>query len=177
MSELVQGLVSVSKASGLTAIVAKRVSPSACKRPGLTLNFADDLDVASDGTVYFSTLTDVPLIPTRTGEYDALKPCVLNVLQVSVNFCCCTADLYACIHDSTAQWCLCLLLGDTNRTMTCLLRPDKHEANLRTSLRYGFAVRFCSECISQASINKNKEDMILRVYSVDGPRDEIREAG
>lgn len=79
--DAIKGLVSVSKASGLTAIVTKRVSPSASKRPGLELNFADDLDVASDGTVYFSTLTDVPLLPSRTGEYDALKPCVLNVLQ------------------------------------------------------------------------------------------------
>ena len=98
ISELVQGLVSVSKASGLTAIVTKRVSPSASKRPGLELNFADDLDVASDGTVYFSTLTDVPLLPSRTGEYDALKPCVLNVLQVSVCVFGCIAVLCHLLH-------------------------------------------------------------------------------
>jgi len=76
--------VLVNGSSGLTTILSKRVSPSATKMPGSELIFADDLDVASDGTVYFSTLSDVPPIPSATGEYDPLSPCVLNIAKVSV---------------------------------------------------------------------------------------------
>ena len=79
---LLQGLVLVHATNGLSTVLTKRVSPSASEQPGSEIIFADDLDVAADGTVYFSTLTDVPPIPGPTGEYDALKPCVLNVMQV-----------------------------------------------------------------------------------------------
>ncbi|KAA6420084.1 hypothetical protein WJX79_007601 [Trebouxia sp. C0005] len=81
--DMIKGLVRVNGTSGLTTILAKRVSLTASKTPGSEIIFADDLDVASDGTVYFTTLTDVPPIPASTNEYDALKPCVLNILQGS----------------------------------------------------------------------------------------------
>ena len=77
-----QGLVLVHATNGLSTVLTKRVSPSASKQPGSEIIFADDLDVAADGTVYFSTLTDVPLLPLPSGEYDTLKPCVLNIMQV-----------------------------------------------------------------------------------------------
>jgi len=92
--------VLVNGTSGLTTILAKRVSLTASKMPGSEIIFADDLDVASDGTVYFSTLTDVPPIPASTNEYDALKPCVLNILQVT------TLDMRSAAH-STALLASC----------------------------------------------------------------------
>ena len=69
-------------ATGTVQIVTGRGSPSSARLPGQELIFADDLDVASDGTVYFSTMHDVPVIKDKTGEYEALQPCLLNILQV-----------------------------------------------------------------------------------------------
>ena len=77
-----QGLVLVNATSGLTTILANRVSPSSTKYPGAEIIFADDLDVASDGTVYFSTMTDIPLPRGASGHYEALPPCALNIMQV-----------------------------------------------------------------------------------------------
>lgn len=65
-------------------ILTNRVSQSSAKSPGQELTFVDDLDVTSDGTVYFSTLHDVPIIKDKTGEYEALQPAVLNIFQASV---------------------------------------------------------------------------------------------
>ena len=79
---LAQGLILVNATSGLTTILANRVSPSSSKHPGAEIIFADDLDVASDGTVYFSTMTDIALPRGASGHYEAMPPCVLNIMQV-----------------------------------------------------------------------------------------------
>ena len=96
--------------SGLTTILAKRVSLSAAKTPGSEIIFADDLDVASDGTVYFSTLTDVPPVPGPTNEHDALRPCVLNLMQVTLmtmHECLATAYMAFYQHTLLCMRCLC----------------------------------------------------------------------
>lgn len=77
-----QGLILVNATSGQTTILANRVSPSSPKYPGAEMIFADDLDVASDGTVYFSTMTDIALPRGPSGHYEAMPPCVLNIMQV-----------------------------------------------------------------------------------------------
>lgn len=105
-----QGLILVNGTSGLTTILAKRVSLSAAKTPGSEIIFADDLDVASDGTVYFSTLTDVPPIPGPTNEHDALRPCVLNLMQVTLmamHECLATAYMVFYQHMLLCMCCLC----------------------------------------------------------------------
>ena len=96
--------------SGLTTILAKRVSPSASQMPGSEIIFADDLDVASDGTVYFSTMVDVPPVPGPTGEYDAMKPCALNIMQVG-----CCEQPASCIHGSKGH----ALLHDAQSRVWC----------------------------------------------------------
>ncbi|KAL3133309.1 hypothetical protein ABBQ38_007188 [Trebouxia sp. C0009 RCD-2024] len=80
-ADAVKGLILVNATSGLTTILANRVSPSSSKHPGTEVIYADDLDVASDGTVYFSTMTDIPLLRSASGRYEALPPCELNIMQ------------------------------------------------------------------------------------------------
>lgn len=77
-----QGLILLNATSRQTTILANRVSPTSAKYPGAELIFSDDLDIASDGTVYFSTMTDIPLVKGPTGQYEAMPPCVLNIMQV-----------------------------------------------------------------------------------------------
>lgn len=79
---VLQGIIRVN-ATGTVQIVTNRASQSSARLPGQELIFADDLDVASDGTVYFSTMHDMPPIKDRTGEYEALQPCALNLYQVT----------------------------------------------------------------------------------------------
>lgn len=67
-------------------MLANRVSPSSSKYPGAEIIFADDLDVASDGTVYFSTMTDIALPRGPSGHYEAMPPCVLNIMQVCLAY-------------------------------------------------------------------------------------------
>ena len=87
MLSCAQGLILLNATSCQTSILANRVSPTSPKNPGAELIFSDDLDVASDGTVYFSTMTDIPLAKGPTGQYDAMSPCVLNIMQVSSLHC------------------------------------------------------------------------------------------
>ena len=79
---MLQGVIQVN-ATGTVQLVTGRGSLSSARMPGQELIFADDLDVASDGTVYFSTMHDIPVIKDKTGEYEALQPCLLNILQVN----------------------------------------------------------------------------------------------
>lgn len=80
MCASLQGLIQVSP-TGAIHIVTNRES-NAAEQPVQELMFTDDLDVASDGTVYFSTLHDVPLVKDKTGEYEPLRPSALNIFQV-----------------------------------------------------------------------------------------------
>ena len=92
---LAQGLISVNATSGLISILANRVSPSSSKYPGAEVIFADDLDVASDGTVYFSTMTDIAPLRGASGHYEAMPPCILNIMQVR---CSCICALLPQVH-------------------------------------------------------------------------------
>lgn len=77
-----QGIIQV-HATGSVQLVTNQGSISA-QQPVQELMFVDDLDVASDGTVYFSTMHDIPLIRDKTGEYEPMRPCVLNIYQVTL---------------------------------------------------------------------------------------------
>lgn len=81
-----QGLqiVDVSTSRAQSPILATGVAP---KKPGsretAPIHYADDLDIASDGGVYFSDATDFPPAYSSKGFYDVMGGSILSVLQVS----------------------------------------------------------------------------------------------
>ena len=58
---LLQGLLMLEKGSNRVVQVTSRVSSSSPLEPGSHINYANDLDIASDGTVYFTTSVDIVL--------------------------------------------------------------------------------------------------------------------
>jgi sugar lactone lactonase YvrE len=60
-----QGLIKLHTATTRVEVLANRVSPSSPLQPGSPINYANDLDVGPDGTVYFTDSVDVS--PHRSG--------------------------------------------------------------------------------------------------------------
>ena len=61
-----QGLVMMEDGpSGRLVSLANRVSPSSTLDPGSQITFADDLDIASDGTIYFTDAQNITTAPNR----------------------------------------------------------------------------------------------------------------
>ena len=54
---------SSSSSWGRLVVLANRASPKSLLRPGSLINYANDLDIASDGTIYFTDSTDIPVVP------------------------------------------------------------------------------------------------------------------
>lgn len=59
---LVQGLLMLPQGSGQVELVANRVSSSSPLEPGEPIIYANDMDIAPDGMVYFTSSNDVVLI-------------------------------------------------------------------------------------------------------------------
>lgn len=77
-----QGLIKVDRHSRRASILAARVSPGAGKHARSPLMLTDDLDIAGDGTVYFSDATAFPPPRKADGSYDAMAPSVQTLLEV-----------------------------------------------------------------------------------------------
>lgn len=77
-----QGLIMLEKATGKVIILASQVSNDSPKDPGSVINYANDLDVAKDGTVYFTTSCDIPVVPNALGFWDTFAVFTLTMLQV-----------------------------------------------------------------------------------------------
>lgn len=58
---LVQGLIMLEKDSGRVVLLANRVASSSPLEPGSPIIYANDLDIAPDGTVYFTTSINIHL--------------------------------------------------------------------------------------------------------------------
>ena len=78
----VQGLIMLEKATGKVVILASQVSDDSPKDPGSVINYANDLDIAQDGTVYFTTSCDIPVVPNALGFWDTFAVFTLTMLQV-----------------------------------------------------------------------------------------------
>lgn len=78
-----QGLLKIDKHTKDVTLLASRASLDSRKAPGTEIRFADDLDIASDGTVYFSDMTAVQPVRNAQGHYDVLQAHAANMLQVS----------------------------------------------------------------------------------------------
>ena len=74
------------KATGKVVILASRVSADSPKDPGSVINYANDLDIAQDGTVYFTTSSDIPVVPNALGFWDTFAVFMLTMLQVGLPY-------------------------------------------------------------------------------------------
>lgn len=70
------------KATSKLVILSNQVSEDSPLSPGIKTNYANDLDIAKDGTVYFTTSTEKPVIPNLAGFLDTWHTFVLDLLQV-----------------------------------------------------------------------------------------------
>ena len=72
----------VDKHSRHISILAARVSPGAGPHARTPLMLADDLDIARDGTVYFSDATAFAPPRKADGSYDAMASAAQSLLEV-----------------------------------------------------------------------------------------------
>lgn len=76
-----KGLTKYDLESGKLSILANAVSRASQIDPGSPISYANDLDIASDGTVYFTDSTAIPVALNREGFYDTMKTYLLSFLQ------------------------------------------------------------------------------------------------
>lgn len=78
-----KGLVMLEQASGKVVILASQVSDDSPLDPGSVINYANDLDIAGDGTIYFTTSSEIPVVPNALGFWDTYATFTLTMLQGS----------------------------------------------------------------------------------------------
>lgn len=81
---VLQGLVKYEYSSGQVSILASWVSPTSSLDPGSEITYANDLAIASDGKVYFTSCTDIVPAVNKAGYYDTFRAWMLGLAQVSV---------------------------------------------------------------------------------------------
>jgi len=77
-----QGLVMLEQATGKVVILASQVSDDSPLDPGSVINYANDVDIAEDGTIYFTTSSDIPVVPNVFGFWDTYASFTLTMLKV-----------------------------------------------------------------------------------------------
>jgi sugar lactone lactonase YvrE len=75
VADSLKGLLSVDRSTKDIRIL------SHVANDGSPINYADDVDIAKDGTIYFSDATALPPLQRADGTWDILKPSVLNILS------------------------------------------------------------------------------------------------
>lgn len=63
-------------------IVANRVSDTSAIDPGSEILYANDLDIASDGTIYFTASTNIVPHRNEQGFFDTFRAWQLGMCQV-----------------------------------------------------------------------------------------------
>ena len=66
-----------------SSVLAARVTPGTGAGEGSEILYADDLDIASDGTIYFTDMAAVQPVRDEKGHYDLLAAHKANLLQAS----------------------------------------------------------------------------------------------
>lgn len=72
----------VEAGSGKVVVITSRVSDSSPVDPGSPIQYADDLDIASDGMVYFSDACQVSAARMANGKYDVMGSSIASFYQV-----------------------------------------------------------------------------------------------
>lgn len=87
------------KTTGKLVVLSNEVSEDSPFSPGARTNYANDIDIARDGTIYFTTSTDKPVIYNVEGGFlDTFHTFVLDLLQVSFMACIPTDVLCGICH-------------------------------------------------------------------------------
>jgi hypothetical protein len=81
---LFQGLVKYDYSSSVITLLASHVSDSSPIDPGSEITYANDLAIASDGKIYFTSCSDIAPAPNKEGFYDTFKAWTLGMAQVRV---------------------------------------------------------------------------------------------
>ena len=77
-----QGLISVNISSRRIEILSNSVSQDSALAPDSHVSYSNDLDVASDGTIYFSDSSGITPQLNRQGYYDTMRAFSLTASQV-----------------------------------------------------------------------------------------------
>ncbi|WIA17796.1 hypothetical protein OEZ85_009308 [Tetradesmus obliquus] len=78
MCDVLKGLLRLNTSSGAVQQLASRISTSSAEGPGEPIFYANGLDVAPNGSIYFSSSTDILPARARTGSYDTGFAWALN---------------------------------------------------------------------------------------------------
>lgn len=78
-----KGLVHVDLASGRLTVLANSVEygKTRSEKRHVPINYANDLDVGTDGKVYFTSSTELAVHLSPSGFYDTMRSCTLNLLR------------------------------------------------------------------------------------------------
>ena len=82
-----QGLLKYDYSNGQVTVLANRVSSSSPLDPGSEVTYANDLAIALDGKVYFTSCSDIVPSKNSQGFYDTFRAWSLDLAQVT----CCAA--------------------------------------------------------------------------------------
>lgn len=64
------------------SILTNRVSPNSPQDPDSEITYANDLAIASDGRIYFTSCSDIVPMRNKAGYYDTFKAWMLGMAQV-----------------------------------------------------------------------------------------------
>jgi len=78
----VQGLVKYDHDINEVTILANRVSLRSPLDPGSEITYANDLAVASDGKIYFTSCSDITPMKNSQGYYDTFRAWMMGLAQV-----------------------------------------------------------------------------------------------
>ena len=76
-----KGLVRVKLSTGATEVLSNAVSAAADGAAPRPFNYANDLDISSEGIVYFTASTDAPVARNAHGFYDTMRSALLSSLR------------------------------------------------------------------------------------------------
>eukprot|EP00803_Ostreobium_quekettii_P002281 evm.model.scf_18.14 EVM.evm.TU.scf_18.14 scf_18:86380-87576(-) len=79
--DTLKGLLMVENGTRRLVVLANRVADDSPLDPGTEIRFANDLDVAADGTVYFSSSSDLRVAIDRHGAYDTMGGFMLDAFR------------------------------------------------------------------------------------------------
>ena len=77
-----QGLVKWNAASQQVTLLTSRVSTTSPAAPSTLINYANDLTIAADGTIYFTDSTAIHVKRHEQGYWDTFNSYFLTMLQV-----------------------------------------------------------------------------------------------
>ncbi|GIL73771.1 hypothetical protein Vretimale_5363 [Volvox reticuliferus] len=87
IADALKGLLKLEKGTRRLELLTSRVSPDAPVNPGSIVTYVNALDIASDGTIYFSASQDIPvgLSPDKPAFYDTLRSYLLGLYGGSIS--------------------------------------------------------------------------------------------